>query len=89
MAARTCTVALGTIAFFATTGLLACALAAIGVNVYLLVRLLSRVEETKSEVLGSGLRSTVYEGGTLLAVAAVIYLLAPRTDAHAEDRPTR
>jgi hypothetical protein len=70
----------GGIAFFLVCGLLGGALALIGLHIYSIV---NAVEEFgggrgRGEFVATGLTSMVWETGSLLALTAVVYLLAPR-----------
>jgi hypothetical protein len=74
----------GGLAFFLVCGLLGAALGLIGVHVYLIVEELDRLSGTVAahgEIVGEGVRELVFEAGSLVGFAAVIYLLAPAPDA--------
>ena len=73
----------GGLAFFLVCGLLGAALGLIGVHVYLIVEELDRLSGTVAahgEIVGEGVREIVFEAGSLVGFAAVIYLLAPAPD---------
>jgi hypothetical protein len=77
---------LGGLTFFAVCGLFGLALALLGEHIYLIVR---EVEDlgpgvTKGEALGAGLRNIAVDEGTVLGLAFIAYLLAPRIDKHAQ-----
>jgi len=70
----------GGLAFFLVCGMLGAALGLLGVHIYLIVEELDHVSGTVAlhrEIVGEGIRDIVFEVGSLLGFAAVIYLLAP------------
>jgi hypothetical protein len=73
----------GGLAFFTVCGLLGLALALLGEHIYLIAKELEHVSPgsvalSKGEVLGSGLRNIALDEGTVVGIAAAVYLLAPR-----------
>ncbi len=68
--------------FFVICGLLAVALSLAGVHAYSIVHAIERVTDpaAKEELLASGLRSVLFECGTLVALTGILYLLAPGLD---------
>jgi hypothetical protein len=71
----------GGLAFFAVCGLLGVATALLGVHVYLIVDELEQQSgRLGAVVLADGLLSALFEAGSLLALAAIVYLLAPTPD---------
>jgi hypothetical protein len=73
----------GGIAFFAVCGLLGLALALLSQHVYLIVNEVEHLGSvpgglSKGEVVAGGLRNIAAEEGTVLGLAIVVYLLAPR-----------
>jgi hypothetical protein len=68
----------GGLAFFVVCGLIGAGLGVIGLNIYEIVESGGGLSSTlKREVVGDGLRSMLFEGGTLFALATAVYLLAP------------
>jgi hypothetical protein len=71
----------GGLAFFMVCGLVGAATGLIGVHIYSIVEELNHLSGggglTRGEVVAQGLRVVVYEAGSLLALAGVVYLLAP------------
>jgi hypothetical protein len=70
----------GGLAFFLVCGMLGAALGLLGVHIYLIVEELDHVSGSVAvhgEIVGEGIRDIVFEVGSLLGFAAVIYLLAP------------
>jgi hypothetical protein len=77
--------AVGGLAFFTVCGLLGLALALLGEHIYLIVHEVEHLTAgpgglSKGEVIGSGLRNIALDEGTVLGIAAAVYLLAPRLD---------
>jgi len=74
----------GGLAFFVVCGLLGGALGLVGMHIYSIVETLDRFGSRgltgfgKGEIVATGLRSMLFEAGSLLGLAAVVYLLAPR-----------
>ncbi len=74
---------IGGLAFFLVCGILGAALGLVGVHVYLIVEELDHIREgaaVHGEIVAQGIRDIVFEVGSLLGFAAVIYLLAPPLD---------
>jgi hypothetical protein len=70
----------GGLAFFVVCGLLGAAIGLLGLHIYLMVEELNRVSgnvESRGEIVAEVLRNIAFEVGSLLALASVIYLLAP------------
>jgi len=70
---------IGGLAFFAVCGLLGAALGLVGLQIYWIVRqgeLLGRIGS--SAIVANGLSAILWQAGSLLGLAAVVYLLAPR-----------
>jgi hypothetical protein len=74
-------------AFFLACGLIGCALALIGLHAYLVVEEVSHLPSSlqKGEVLAGGLRNAVFEVGSLMGFATVVFLLAPRPDSSTRE----
>ena len=75
----------GGLAFFTVCGLLGLALALLGEHIYLIVHEVEHLAGgpgalSKGEVVGSGLRNIAVDEGTVLGIAAAVYLLAPRLE---------
>jgi hypothetical protein len=72
----------GGLAFFTVCGLLGLALALLGEHIYLIVNevehLAGQGALSKGEVVGAGLKNIALDEGTVVGVAFVVYLLAPR-----------
>lgn len=77
----------GGLAFFVVCGLLGLALALCAEHIYSIVVEIEKlspgptVGPTKGEVVAGGLRNIATDGGTVLGLAFVVYLLAPRAPA--------
>ncbi len=69
------------LAFFLVCGMLGAALGLVGMHVYELVEELNRFHSSeifdKGQIVAGVLRVTVFESGSLVGLAAVVYLLAP------------
>ena len=79
------------LAFFLVCGMLGAALGLVGVEVYTLVEDLSRsgadsILGDKGEIVAGALRVIVFDAGSLVGLAAVVYLLAPPADEEDELR---
>jgi hypothetical protein len=71
----------GGLAFFVVCGLLGAALGLVGLHIFLIVEELAHGDlgsRGNGEILAYSLTSMLWEAGSLLALAAVVYLLAPR-----------
>lgn len=67
------------LAFFAVCGLLGAALGIAGLHIYSIAVELGRdFGLTNADVLAGGLRNILLDAGTLLGLAAIVYLLAPQ-----------
>jgi hypothetical protein len=80
----------GGLAFLVVCGLLGAALGLAGVHVYLVVEELNRFHDlpnnyNKGAFVAQGLLDILFECGSLVGFASVVYLLAPPPDA--EDEP--
>jgi len=80
----------GGLAFFLVCGLLGAAVGLAGVNIFEIVEEINRVSPTTGNpeqaiVVAAGLRDIIFECGSLLGFAAVIYLLAPPPDIDEES----
>ena len=79
----------GDIAFFAICGLIGAGLGVVGLHIYTTVR---ELEETgglprfddRAGLLASGLLQILLDGGTVLGLATIAYLLAPREEQPAQ-----
>ena len=71
--------AIGGLAFFVVTGLLAAALSLVGVRLYAIINQLDHIEGhiEESEIIAAGIRDILWQAGTIFGFACVIYLLAP------------
>lgn len=76
------------LAFLAVCGLLATALSLAGVNVYEIVMSLnsSLKGEASADIVAAGLRLLLLDSGTIFGLAAIVYLLVPRSKVHTDDR---
>ncbi len=77
------------LAFFLVCGMLGAALGLAGLEIYGLVEELSRsgvdsFSGDKGEIVAGALRVIVFESGSLVGLAAVVYLLAPPADEEEE-----
>jgi hypothetical protein len=69
---------IGGLAFFVVCGLIGAAAGLLGVHIYLIVEAVGHFPgATKGEELAAGIRDIVFDVGSLLGFAGVIYLLAP------------
>ena len=80
----------GGLAFLAVCGLLGIASALVTLHIYEIVRTIDQVTSNlggvgKSDVLATGLIDTLRDTGTVLGLAAAVYLLAPSVD-EVDDR---
>ena len=70
----------GGLAFFTVAGLFSAALSMVGLHAYSIINELTDsppgLAVAKGELLADGLRSILFDGGTLVAFAAVVFLLA-------------
>jgi hypothetical protein len=84
----------GGIALFVVCGLVGTALAMVGLHIYSIVQALDQIGEGvkavgKGEIVASGLADLSWEAGSVIALAAVVYLLAPPPiDATVEPSPS-
>jgi hypothetical protein len=70
---------IGGLAFFVVCGLLGAALGLVGLQIYLMVRQAEAFGRIGgSAITADGLSAILWQAGTLLGLAAVVYLLAPR-----------
>jgi hypothetical protein len=74
-------------AFFVVCGLLGAALALAGLHIYSIVEVAKHAvssadfgRDFKAEIVASGVANMLWEVGSLLALATLVYLLAPRSD---------
>jgi hypothetical protein len=68
----------GGLVFFAVCGLLGAAFALVGLHIYSIVHGLGGTSGSfRSEVVATGLNGMLWEAGSLVGIATVIYLLAP------------
>jgi hypothetical protein len=74
----------GDIAFFAICGLIGAGLGVVGLHIYLTARELNETNGLgvggNSRVLADGLLEILLNGGTVLGLATIAYLLAPREE---------
>lgn len=78
----------GGLAFVTVCGLLAAASGLAGLNIYDIVETIESFRGLglgKSEVVANGLRSILIECGTLVGLAAIVYLLAPAPEESLAD----
>ncbi len=71
----------GSLAFFTVCGLLGAALSLLGIHVYLIAKEIDHLHEfgsDKAELLAEGIRDILFEAGSLVGLAAIVFLLAPR-----------
>jgi hypothetical protein len=70
----------GGLAFFIVCGLLGAALGLVGLHVYLMIEQLEGFRGSAvlhGEIVAAGIRDILFEAGSVLGFAVVIYLLAP------------
>jgi hypothetical protein len=77
---------IGGSAFFVVCGLAGASLALVGLHVYSIANALNTggfagIRNAKAEIMASGLQSALWEAGSLFALAAAVFLLAPRAEA--------
>jgi hypothetical protein len=77
----------GGLAFFLVCGLAGAALGDVGLHVYLIVRLAEDARGPQAEFVATELRLMTFEAGSLAALAAIVYLLAPAPEHEPEDEP--
>jgi hypothetical protein len=79
----------GGLAFFVVCGLIGAAVGLLGVHIYLIVEEVRRLPATdapsQGEAIAAGIRNIVFEVGSLLGFAGVMYLLAPPPET--DDEP--
>jgi divalent metal cation (Fe/Co/Zn/Cd) transporter len=72
----------GSLAFFTVCGLLGAALSLLGIHVYLIAKEIDHLHlelvSDKAELLAGGIRDILFEVGSLVGLAAIVFLLAPR-----------
>ena len=79
-----------TLAFFAVCGLLGAALCVVGLHIDFLVRAIEENGRDHAELVAGELSSMLQDGGTLVGMALIVFLLAPRLRAVATpSRPER
>lgn len=73
---------IGDLAFFTVCGLLGTAFSLLGMHVYLIIEDIRHLHREigidKAEVLAGGIRTVLFEVGSLTGLAAIVFLLAPR-----------
>jgi hypothetical protein len=70
---------IGGLAFFVVCGLLGASLGVVGVQIYVIVRQAEVFDRLDgSTFVADGLSEILWQAGSLLGLAAVVYLLAPR-----------
>jgi hypothetical protein len=77
----------GGLAFLAVCGLLGASLAVVGLNIYEIARDTEVFSADRAAFIAEGLTDVLWQGGTLLGLAAAVYLLAPRAEAGVEHAP--
>jgi hypothetical protein len=78
----------GSLAFFVVCGLLGAALGLVGLHIYSIVNALGEFRSLgNGEIVAAGLVSMIWEAGSLLGLATLVYLLAP--PAETVDEPVR
>jgi hypothetical protein len=75
----------GDVAFFAVCGLIGAGLGVVGLHIYVTVRELDETGglprfDDSAGLLASGLLQILLDGGTVLGLATIAYLLAPREE---------
>lgn len=82
----------GGLAFFVVCGLLAAALSIAGLHAYSIYEALhspgTRLVD-HGEIMAGGLRNILFDSGTLVALAGIVYLLAPGIEEERWDTPPR
>ena len=73
---------IGNVAFFATCGLLGAGLGVVGLHIYETARALELISGSgpytdNADILANGLLQILLDGGTVLGLATIAYLLAP------------
>jgi hypothetical protein len=74
----------GGLAFFAVCGLLGAAAGLVGLRIYSIVNSIGEFKSLgngNGEIVASGLASMLWEAGSLLGLATLVYLLAPAAEA--------
>jgi uncharacterized membrane protein YhhN len=70
---------IGGLAFFVVCGLLGASLGIVGVQIYSIVRNTEVLGDlSSSTIVADGLTEILWQAGSLLGLAAIVYLLAPR-----------
>lgn len=84
----------GGLAFFVVCGLAGAALGLLSMHIYLIVEELDRVRISvnsggppSGEIVAAGIRDIVFEVGSLVGLAGVVYLLAPAPELDDELEP--
>jgi hypothetical protein len=70
---------IGGLVFLVVTGMLAAALALVGLHVYSIVHELNTaaMHNEEAEIIAGGLRNLLWQAGTIFGLACAIFLLAP------------
>ncbi len=72
----------GSLAFFTVCGLLGATLSLLGIHVYLIANEIDHLHREigtdKAELLAGGIRNILFEVSSLIGLAAIVFLLAPR-----------
>jgi hypothetical protein len=79
------------LAFFLVCGMFGAALGLVGVHLYTLVEELNQFHQLpnnfdKGQIVAGALRDAVFEAGSLVGLASVVYLLAPPVEEEDEPR---
>jgi hypothetical protein len=73
---------IGELAFFTVCGLLGAALSLFGIHVYSIIREIDHLHAefgaSKADLLTDGMQAILFEVGILVALAAIVFLIAPR-----------
>jgi hypothetical protein len=84
----------GGLAFFGVCGLLGTALALVGLRIYLIVEGIEHYAVSltgigRADIITTGLANMLWEAGSLLGFAMIVYLLAPGAPEMADESVTR
>ncbi len=80
----------GGIAFFTVAGLLGAAAGLMGLHIYEIIRTLALLPNERTnnpDIIAIGLEEMLYEVGTVVGLAAAVYLLAPPQEEPIDDAP--
>jgi hypothetical protein len=76
------------VAFFITCGLLGGALALAGLHIYLTVEEINQTLQSKDSIIAAEMSSILFETGSLVGLAGVVHVLAPRLGTAPRSSPS-